>query len=104
MRVTSRLFSIALLVVVISVVAMVLFPMSTGPFSSTNGPATAFRAMRQAVHVQQEIQHCGLALCAVVFFHWIRAFLLILMGPFSRVWEFAVSPLLISEGQLSLRC
>ena len=41
-EVTSRTCMIALLIVVVAVLVMFFFPASSGPFSSVNGPATAF--------------------------------------------------------------
>lgn len=65
-EVTSRSLSITILIVAVSVLVMFFLPASAGPFSSVNGPATAFRAMRHAIQAHQEMARRGLGSCRLM--------------------------------------
>ena len=96
---TSRSLSITILVVVVSVLVMFFLPTNAGSFSSVNGPATAFRAMRNAIQIQQQMVRSALAT-----FGWIPT---ILGGGVFRfaLMVSALSPdLCLPNSLLALRC
>ena len=66
-NVDSQPFSLRALIIIVSVLVVFLCPATTGSFSSVNGPATALRAMRSAVQIQQEIARGGLGWLSRIF-------------------------------------
>jgi hypothetical protein len=61
----SRSLGAKALIVLVSVVVAFLLPAASGPFCAVYGPATAFRAIREALQAQQSIMLCGLGALAV---------------------------------------
>jgi hypothetical protein len=96
MNVERRHFIVSVLILVISILAVFLFPATTGPFSSVNGPVTVFRAARKATQIQREIAQIGLAggpLTAATF-----------SARFSCLIPPALVPLPLQVKPISLRC